>query len=103
MRSLTNNLFSIRLEFGEKDPNMVGMFQRLCSALANVLYAHDKLYRWHKEQIEDTESRCCDIHDEEISHSVHVRVVERIDTTLARDDYTKSMSSSNCSRSSTSC
>jgi len=60
MRLLTNTLFSIWLEFGEKDPDMVGMFQRLCSALANVLYAHDKLYRWHKEQIDDTDSRLCD-------------------------------------------
>jgi len=100
MRSLTNNLFSIRLEFGEKDPNMVGMFHRLCSALANVLYAHDKLCRWHIEQIDDTDSRCeTPIHDEETSHSARV---ERIDITVAKDDYTKSTSSSNCSRSSTS-
>jgi hypothetical protein len=100
IRSLTNNLFSIRLEFGEKDPNVVGMFHRLCSALANVLYAHDQLCRWHEEQIDDTDSRCVTpIPDVETSDSIRV---DRIDSTVTKDDYTKSTSSSNCSRSSTS-
>lgn len=98
LRSLTNNLFSIRLEFGQNDPNLVGIFHRLCSLLAKVLHAHHKIFQWHKEQANAAELCCsASTNDDESSQSIRV---DRIDITVAKDDTTKSTSSSNCSRSS---
>lgn len=102
LRSLTMNLISIRLEFDNKEPNLVGMCHKLCSSLANVLHAHYTISEWHKEQIDDncstsTEIRCeSPVQEDEETDNVEV---ERIDV-MNKDDNTKSTSSSNCSRSS---
>ena len=98
LRSLTNNLFSIRLEFGQNDPNLVGMFHKLCSLLANVLHVHHKLCQWHQEQVDAADIRCVTLTNDNDS-SQNMRV-ERLDIAVAKDDTTKSTLSSNCSRSS---
>lgn len=102
LRSLTMNLISIRLEFDDKEPNIVGTFHKLCSSLADVLHTYHKICESHKEEIDNSfagssQMRCeTPIQHEESCRNVEV---ERIDD-IAKDDCTKSTSSSNCSRSS---
>lgn len=61
LRTLTNYLLSIRLQFDENTPNFVGTFHKLCSSLAEVLHAHYVISEWHKDQIDDTCSRSAEV------------------------------------------
>lgn len=98
VRALTNNLFSIRLEFDERDPNIVGIFHKLCLSLSEVLNSYQKLLKWH------TNCYTCKIEgenntaDEESESCSLVATCDDLDCT--KDDHTKSTSASNCSRTS---
>lgn len=101
VRALTNNLFSIRLEFDERDPNIVGIYHKLCFSLCEVLNSYQKLLEWH------TNCRACKIEgennhinvgNEESESCSPVATCDDLDST--KDDLTKSTSASNCSRTS---
>lgn len=100
VRALTNNLFSIRLEFDERDPNIVGIFHKLCYSLCEVLNSYQKLLQWHincctcKIEGENNISAA----DEESESCSLVATCDDLDCT--KDDHTKSTSASNCSRTS---